>query len=310
MDDLAVQLRTWLRPILDGVAESGQLAHVFFPTDDLLAEYLKGLDDRSETEVKSLLRRMLGATTARADRITHELFTQALREGKYPAELELSESYYRTQRKLAYGVSDTWEGMTWALEMLPFNPGEALQALDLYMEAGHDLPDRRIHALSDASAIIRVRWVSNDSSHAGRINLLKTLSPRSFEALAASLWEHMGYEVILTKGQGDGGFDLHAEKVLGERRDVVLVECKLRNEQPVGVEIIRALNGILDHEHSVRGVVVTTTRFTRGARDFVQNHPRLNLVDGASLVPMLNEHLGLDWPRRVDLLARAFLKNE
>jgi restriction system protein len=234
MDDLAAQLRTWLRSILDGGATSGQLAHVFFPSDDLLAEYLKGLDDRSEADVKSLLRRMLGATTSRADTLTHELLTQALREGRYPAELEFAESYYRTQRKLAHGVSDTWEGMTWALEMLPFKPGKSLQALDLYMEAGHGLPEQRIHSLSDASAIIRARWVSNDSSHAGRISLLKTLSSRNFEALTASLWECMGYEVVLTEAQGDGGFDLRAQNSLGERRDVVLVECKLRNEKSIG----------------------------------------------------------------------------
>ncbi|MBM0256472.1 restriction endonuclease [Micromonospora sp. 4G55] len=308
MSDLAGQLLHWLNAVLNESGDDEPTAHVSFPSDELLAEYLKDVDDRSEEEVKSLLRTMLSATTSQADTTTHRLLHQMLQEGNRPPDLTLAESYLRIERKLRYGVSDAWEGVTWALEMLPFKPGKCLRALNLYLEAQHGLPDLRIHAISDAAAIIRARWVSSDSSHAGRIDLLKTLSPRIFEALTASLWEHLGYDVSLTKSQGDGGFDLRAEEVSGERRDVALVECKLRSDDPVGVEIVRALNGILDHEKSVRGVIVTTTRFTRGAIAFARDNPRLNLLDADALVPMLNEHLGLDWHKRVDIFARAFLQ--
>jgi restriction system protein len=98
-------------------------------------------------------------------------------------------------------------------------------------------------------------------------------------------------------------------KVLAERRDIVLVECKRTNSRPIGVKTIRELNGLLDHERSVRGVIVTTTKFTRGARKFVRDNSRLNLVDGDALVLMMNEHLGWDWPRRADLLVRLALQN-
>jgi restriction system protein len=58
----------------------------------------------------------------------------------------------------------------------------------------------------------------------------------------------------------------------------------------VGVALVRALYGVVSSENATGGVLVTTSRFTRGDRAFqksVQN--RLWLRDYDSVVSWLNE---------------------
>jgi restriction system protein len=48
-----------------------------------------------------------------------------------------------------------------------------------------------------------------------------------------------------------------------------LPECKRRAEDnPVGVEIVRALHGVSVEERASCAVVVTTSHFTKGAKEF------------------------------------------
>lgn len=283
-------------------------AHACFPSDDLLGEYLDGVSERSEAEVKELLRRMLSAVTAVGDTARHDMVIRDMQDERIPQDqYDHSEWYHRLVWRQQVGMGEAWDGMSWALERIPFAPGQVLQALELYLLAQHGLPDDRIRAFDDAMAIIRARWIGTPTSNAGRIELINALSARQFEGLIASLWRGMDYEVELTPASRDGGYDLRAAKVAPDHRDVALIECKLRTSKPVGVEVIRALKGILDDEKSVRGVLVTSSRFTRGARELADGSPRLELVDGSKLLLLLNEHVGLDWPKRMELLIRVSL---
>jgi RNA polymerase sigma factor (sigma-70 family) len=97
------------------------------------------------------------------------------------------------------------------------------------------------------------------------------LSPRQFEELVAALLDEQGYEVRLTPPSRDGGFDMYAAKKDGLGEFLYLVECKrYRLSRPVGVNVVRQLHGVAQSLKASAGIVVTTSRFTRGAREFQQ----------------------------------------
>jgi restriction system protein len=54
---------------------------------------------------------------------------------------------------------------------------------------------------------------------------------------------------------------------------------------------VRDFSGSLDHKKSVRGVLMTTSRFTRGAEEYVRGIRKpIALVDGARLAGLMIEH--------------------
>jgi restriction system protein len=98
---------------------------------------------------------------------------------------------------------------------------------------------------------------------------LRGLPSRAFEELVAELMHRQGFDVELTPASDDGGFDIFAARsdLLG--RFLFLVECK-RYTPPnkVGVEIVRAVHGVVQQTRATAGVVVTTSFFTRRAEEF------------------------------------------
>lgn len=93
------------------------------------------------------------------------------------------------------------------------------------------------------------------------------LEPRRFEELSAEMFERLGYNVTLTPASNDGGKDL----IIVKRDDLgtmlSFVECKLyAPNRPVGVEVVRALSGVVELGRATSGIVLTTSRFTTGAK--------------------------------------------
>lgn len=115
--------------------------------------------------------------------------------------------------------------------------------------------------------------------------LVWTLPPRRFEEIVAELLSRQGYEVSLTPASGDGGFDMYAAKKDGLGKFLYLVECK-RYVPPhkVGVEIVRALYGVVQAQRATAGAVVTSSYFTAGAEKYRRslNH-QLQLHDYIAL---------------------------
>jgi restriction system protein len=111
----------------------------------------------------------------------------------------------------------------------------------------------------------------------------------------------MGYETQLTPPQNDGGRDILACKRGPGKLEHLRVECKQHNK-PVGVKTIRAVLGVVSDEKVNKGVLVATTRFTKGTKDFAGKNPRLELIPVNDLIPLLNEHLGASWPRKIERL--------
>jgi len=90
-----------------------------------------------------------------------------------------------------------------------------------------------------------------------------------FEQYVRGVLERRGWTVIGTPGSRDGGVDLIATRSVDVAGETTLyVQCK-NHAAPVGVEVVRELNGVLPkHQPGSRGVAVCPSGFTADARAF------------------------------------------
>lgn len=120
-----------------------------------------------------------------------------------------------------------------------------------------------------------------------RDQALDELSPLDFEALVAFLLDSLGYEARTWQEVGDHGIDIvvRGRDPLG-MESIGLVECKkYRSDRPVGVEVLRALYAVSEYRRANWAAVITSSRFTRAAREFATHTaPRLRLVDRGLLI--------------------------
>jgi len=118
-----------------------------------------------------------------------------------------------------------------------------------------------------------------------------SLPPRKFEEIIAEILSGVGYEVTLSPQTRDGGLDIYAATKTGLGKFLYLVECK-RYTPPdkVGVEILRALNGVIDPYEANKAAIVTTSFFSKDALEFHHkvNH-RIDLHDYVVLQKWLND---------------------
>jgi restriction system protein len=162
-----------------------------------------------------------------------------------------------------------------------------------------EVPDGRINGLHEAQQIIRARYIGTPSSQIQKLQFLTSVTPREFEHIVERLYSAMGYNTHLTPPKKDGGRDIVAKKEKIGALEHLLIECK-QYTKPVGVEIVRALLGVVSDEKVNKGVLVTTSTATKGTREFKGRNPRLELIEGKELIPLLNEYLGGDWPITID----------
>ncbi len=120
---------------------------------------------------------------------------------------------------------------------------------------------------------------------------MRTIDPRKFEELVARLFEDKGYEVKLTPRSNDGGFDVLAIENNRFGAALTLVECKrYAVDCKVGVEIVRGLYGVVEQKRATRGVLATTSFFTKGAHDFRNDMKfRIGLADFNNMKSFIEE---------------------
>ncbi len=119
--------------------------------------------------------------------------------------------------------------------------------------------------------------------------------PQFLEDLVLKLLVRMGYGGLEQAsehlgGIGDRGLDgLIRQDPLG--LDVVYVQAKRYTDQSVGRPDIQAFVGALHGAQATRGIFVTTSGFTRDARDYADRvNARLVLIDGLRLAELMIEH--------------------
>jgi hypothetical protein len=129
------------------------------------------------------------------------------------------------------------------------------------------------------------------------LDWLACVSPARFESICAELLEAMGYvEVRVVGGSGDGGVDVLAEHCdRWGHRSRVAAQAK-RWSRSLGRRVVDEMIGVL-----VRGaqtpsgrlgqaILITTSDFSKAAREAAATESRLRLVDGAQLVELMAEH--------------------
>jgi hypothetical protein len=129
------------------------------------------------------------------------------------------------------------------------------------------------------------------------LDWLASASPAQFETICAELLEAMGYLDVRVVGRsGDGGVDVlasHCDR--WGHRTRVAAQAK-RWSRSIGRRVIDEMIGVL-----VRGaqrpngrlgqaILLTTSDFSKAAREAASDEPRLRLVDGAQLVELMAEH--------------------
>jgi len=111
------------------------------------------------------------------------------------------------------------------------------------------------------------------------LDAIRKLSQQAFEDSIAEIYRADGYLVEqAADGRADGGYDL----VL-LRENSVLVQCKHRLVDQVGVPRIRELAAAMTRVGATGGVFITTGAFTKSAREFAIRKA-IQLVDGEALI--------------------------
>jgi hypothetical protein len=122
-------------------------------------------------------------------------------------------------------------------------------------------------------------------------NDLLSIAPRQFEEIIAGLMEQFGFEVELTARTADGGRDIiaTANRTLNLR---CLIECKrYASDNRVGLALVQRLHGVVQSEQATKGILVTTSSFTKPARDFLRRQPwLLEGRDFAGIVEWLDDY--------------------
>lgn len=122
------------------------------------------------------------------------------------------------------------------------------------------------------------------------LDQVKKASPSFFERLVLQLLKAMGYGSRITHvGQpGDGGIDgLVDQDRLG--LDKVYTQAKRWSTGPVGRPDVQAFQGAMAGLQARKGVFMTTSSFTKDARDYAAR-VGIVLVDGAQLGRLMIEY--------------------
>ncbi len=141
-------------------------------------------------------------------------------------------------------------------------------------------------------AIVRLATANNATARQKLADFLSTMNPYKFEHLIKLLLEKMNFEKVeVTTPVNDKGVDVVAEIELGISRVREVIQVK-RHKGSVGRPILDLLRGSLYRFNAVRGTIITTGRFSKGANDaaFAKGAAPITLIDGERLLDLLIEH--------------------
>ena len=172
------------------------------------------------------------------------------------------EDHLWSDLEASHHVLNTTHGGIWRVsdsvpEYLYLIPSE----FDLTTEPGST-------AIREIVSVIDEKLVAYFRQYPDRI---KELSPRQFEELICEIVGGLGWKAKLTPQTADGGYDIVALDHHG-LTNKYLIECKCRAEKPINISPVRSLLGVIDHEDATKGIIVTTTRFTKPALEFLDEH--------------------------------------
>lgn len=162
-----------------------------------------------------------------------------------------------------------------------------------YAEKERDIPPRDIppeEAIAEAFAQLNEVLISE------LMQLMQSASWQFFEHLVLKVMVAMGYggsfnEAHQVVGRsGDGGIDgIIKEDILG--MDMIYLQAK-KWDQTVGRETVQSFVGALAVKQSKKGILISTSDFSKGARDYAASlkETRIVLIDGRQLAQYMIDH--------------------
>lgn len=123
---------------------------------------------------------------------------------------------------------------------------------------------------------------------AGIKQFLNDKEPYAFQDFVAALLRAMGYHTPFISPKGkDGGIDIIAyQDALGINKPRIKVQVKHYPENPVSVDAIRSLKGLINHNEEV-GLFITSGRFTNEAERFAREaNVHIKLINGEELITL------------------------
>lgn len=143
------------------------------------------------------------------------------------------------------------------------------------------------------------------------LDIILAKSPREFETLVVMLLQKMGYggelsnSGLVTQYTNDGGIDgIIKEDVLGLGR-IHIQAKRYQLGQSIQREDIQKFVGALAVAQSNKGVFITTSKFSKGAKEYVNNlnaTTTIVLINGEQLAEYIYDYgLGMQTERTIEL---------
>lgn len=300
-------LEEWIRVVCYTDNTNG-IMNVAFPTDEHRDQFITTINQRSEEEIHRLLYNFLvkSCSFGLFDELKFSGFVHSKENAPEIFERAKQMQFYKRLTNYMMGNKKIppWEGNTWILDLLPHFPKLALEGLNAYIMSHIQLlPDWRISGLFDTAEVIRAKYIGFPETAQQALVTLLDISPRDFEHIVERLFDEMKYETFLTPPSKDGGRDVIATKQKTGNRERLYIECKrYAPTHPVDRKTAFALLGNVSNDKVTKGIIITTSRFTRGAKKLAEDNHRIELIDGLQLVPLLNEYIGTRWPVNIEKL--------
>jgi restriction system protein len=261
------------------------------PNDKAVAECLQSLNLKSDNEVKDILRLLLPKTNRLG--MDNEGLHRVLALGNDEIERKIGESEY--WRRNFFLQKDVWEGLTWLLDLLPNYPKQAVKVIDSYFLAHCQLlSDFQGDGIDDCRAIIRTKYFNAEHEN----SILLEIQPIEFEWLIEELYKGLDYKTQLTGLSYDEGIDLIVSKNTTGKKEMSIIQCK-RYKSNIGVKFVRELNGVVSDRKATKGILISTSEFTKEATKFADKNPQIELIGFTKLNTLLNIHISPSWPNRM-----------
>ncbi|WP_202895857.1 restriction endonuclease [Iningainema tapete] len=266
---------------------------------------LKILKDRQEHTLSEVLE-----TLAHEFHLTDEDRKELLPSGKQ-AKFDNRVGWARTYLKKSGLLESTGRGKFCitqrGLEVLATNPEKVtkklLEQFPEFQEFKNSLPlspqlqvNESVILAQTPEELLELGYQSLQKQLAQEIlNIVKNCSPRFFERIVVDLLIAMGYggsreDAGHAVGQtGDGGIDgIIKEDRLG--LDIIYIQAK-RWESTVGRPIVQAFAGSLEGMRAKRGVLITTSKFSKEAYEYIKLiEKKIVLIDGDQLAELMIEY--------------------
>ncbi len=123
---------------------------------------------------------------------------------------------------------------------------------------------------------------------AGIKQFLNDKEPYAFQDFVAALLRAMGYHTPFISPKGkDGGIDIIAyQDALGINKPRIKVQVKHYPQNPITVDAVRSLKGLINHTEEV-GLFITSGRFTTEAERFAREaNVHIKLINGEELISL------------------------